>query len=80
LVNEALKNESDIKTRRGTDRPRRREAVDLFLHQHQLSLEADCEMAIIAEYQRRIVGCGAIAGCVLKCIAVDPSLQGKGSA
>ena len=56
--------------------PRRREAVDLFLHQHQLTLEADCEWAIIVEYQRRIVGCGAIAGCVLKCIAVDPSLQG----
>ncbi|CAH5758224.1 [Citrate [pro-3S]-lyase] ligase [Klebsiella oxytoca] len=58
--------------------PRRREAVDLFLHQHQLSLEADCERVIVAEDQRRIVGCGAIAGCVLKCIAVDPSLQGEG--
>ena len=57
---------------------RRREAVDLFLHQHQLSLEADCERVIVAEDQRRIVGCGAIAGCVLKCIAVDPSLQGEG--
>lgn len=58
--------------------PRRRDAVDLFLHQHQLSLEADCERVIVAEDQRRIVGCGAIAGCVLKCIAVDPSLQGEG--
>lgn len=58
--------------------PRRREAVDHFLHQHQLSLEADCERVIVAEDQRRIVGCGAIAGCVLKCIAVDPSLQGEG--
>lgn len=58
--------------------PRRREAVDLFLHQHQLSLEADCERVIVAEDQRCIVGCGAIAGCVLKCIAVDPSLQGEG--
>lgn len=58
--------------------PRRREAVDLFLHQHQLSLEADCERVIVAEDQRRIVGCGAIAGCVLKCIAADPSLQGEG--
>ncbi len=58
--------------------PRRREAVDLFLHQHQLSLEADCERVIVAEDQRRIVGCGTIAGCVLKCIAVDPSLQGEG--
>ncbi|HEY4467927.1 MAG TPA: [citrate (pro-3S)-lyase] ligase [Klebsiella sp.] len=58
--------------------PRRREAINLFLHQHQLSLEADCEIVIIAEYQRRIVGCGAIAGCVLKCIAVDPTLQGEG--
>ena len=58
--------------------PRRREAVDLFLHQHQLSLEADCERVIVAEDQRRIVGCGAIAGCVLKCIAVDPALQGEG--
>ncbi|MEL2239285.1 [citrate (pro-3S)-lyase] ligase, partial [Klebsiella pneumoniae] len=41
-------------------------------------LEADCEMAIIAEYQQRLVGCGAIAGNVLKCIAIDPSLQGEG--
>ena len=39
--------------------PRRREAIDLFLHQHQLSLEADCEIVIVAEYQRQIVGCGA---------------------
>ncbi|KAB1835558.1 [citrate (pro-3S)-lyase] ligase, partial [Klebsiella pneumoniae] len=43
------------------DKPRR-EAIDRFLRQHQLSLEADCEMAIIAEYQQRLVGCGAIAG------------------
>ncbi|HCM8115760.1 TPA: [citrate (pro-3S)-lyase] ligase [Klebsiella quasipneumoniae] len=56
----------------------RREAIDLFLRQHQLSLEADCEMAIIAEYRQRLVGCGAIAGNVLKCIAIDPSLQGEG--
>lgn len=59
------------------DKPRR-EAIDRFLRQHQLSLEADCEMAIIAEYQQRLVGCGAIAGNVLKCIAIDPSLQGEG--
>ena len=59
------------------DKPRR-EAIDRFLRQHQLSLEADCEMAIIAEYQQRQVGCGAIAGNVLKCIAIDPSLQGEG--
>lgn len=58
--------------------PGRRDAIDAFLHQHQLSLEADCELAIVAEYGQRIVGCGAIAGCVLKCIAVDPSLQGEG--
>ena len=57
------------------DKPRR-EAIDRFLRQHQLSLEADCEMAIIAEYQQRLVGCGAIAGNVLKCIAIDPSLRG----
>ncbi len=35
-------------------------------------------MAIIAEYQQRLVGCGAIAGNVLKCIAIDPlALQGR---
>ncbi|MBE8614511.1 [citrate (pro-3S)-lyase] ligase [Morganella morganii] len=56
----------------------RREAIDLFLRQHQLSLEADCEMAIVVEYQQRFVGCGAIAGNVLKCIAIDPQLQGEG--
>lgn len=33
-------------------------------------------MAIIAEYQQRLVGCGAIAGNVLKCIAIDPRCRG----
>ncbi len=33
-------------------------------------------MAIIAEYQQRLVGCGAIAGNVLKCIAIDPLAAG----
>lgn len=56
----------------------RREAIAAFLREHRLALEADCEIVIIAEHQRQIVGCGAIAGHVLKCIAVDPALQGEG--
>jgi [citrate (pro-3S)-lyase] ligase len=49
----------------------------LFLSAPAL-LEADCEVVVCAEWQNGIVGCGAIAGNVLKCIAVSPSLQGKG--
>jgi [citrate (pro-3S)-lyase] ligase len=59
------------------DKPRR-EAIDLFLRQHQLSLEADCEMAIIAEYQRRLVGCGAIAGMRAEVHRRRPVAAGEG--
>lgn len=58
--------------------PQQRDAVDAFLREHQLSLESDCEIVIVAKQQQHIVGCGAIAGCVLKCIAVAPSQQGEG--
>lgn len=57
---------------------RRRQAVASFLKQAGLSLEADCEVVVCAEWQNDIVGCGAIAGNVLKCIAVSPAIQGEG--
>ena len=56
----------------------RRQAVASFLKQAGLSLEADCEVVICAEWQNDIVGCGAIAGNVLKCIAVSPLIRGEG--
>lgn len=56
----------------------RRQAVASFLKQAGLFLETDCEVVVCAEWQNGIVGCGAIAGNVLKCIAVSPSLQGEG--
>lgn len=56
----------------------RRQAVASFLKQAGLSLEADCEVVICAEGQNDIVGCGAIAGNVLKCIAVSPLIRGEG--
>ncbi|HDG1691729.1 TPA: [citrate (pro-3S)-lyase] ligase [Kluyvera georgiana] len=56
----------------------RRRAVARFLKHAGLSLDADCEVVICAEWQNDIVGCGAIAGNVLKCIAVSSSLQGEG--
>ena len=56
----------------------RRDTVKAFLQEAGLSLEADCEIAVCAEWQGTLVGCGAIAGNVLKCIAVSPALQGEG--
>lgn len=40
--------------------------------------EDDCEIAVCAYWQGEIVGCGSLAGSVLKCIAVSPVLQGEG--
>nr|WP_286037829.1 [citrate (pro-3S)-lyase] ligase [Enterobacter cloacae] len=56
----------------------RRKAVMTFLQEAGLSLERDCEIAVCAEWQGVLVGCGALAGNVLKCIAVSPTLQGEG--
>lgn len=56
----------------------RRSAVARFLHHAGLALEPDCETIIVAEAQGAIAGCGAIAGEVLKCIAVAPGLHGQG--
>lgn len=55
-----------------------RQAVKAFLAEARLTLEADCEVVVMAKSQGRLVGCGAIAGNVIKCIAVDPTLQGSG--
>lgn len=52
--------------------------VNQFLQQSALSLEPDCELIIGVQREGKLVGCGAIAGNVLKCIAVDPTLQGEG--
>lgn len=55
-----------------------KKAIALFLQSAGLTLEADCESVVCAEVQGTIVGCGAIAGNVLKCIAVSPDFQGEG--
>lgn len=49
-----------------------------LLHDANLSLEQDCETLIVADAGGEIVGCGALAGNVLKCIAVAPQLYGTG--
>lgn len=56
----------------------RRESVAMFLEGEGLALEDDCEIAVCAYWQGEIVGCGSLAGNVLKCIAVSPVLQGEG--
>lgn len=56
----------------------RRRSVAAFLQDAGLTLEADCEIAVCAEWRGEIVGCGALAGNVLKCIAISPTLQGEG--
>lgn len=55
-----------------------RKTVEAFLQKAGLALEADCDVIVCAEWQGELVGCGAIAGNVLKCIAVSPALQGEG--
>ncbi|AUO53541.1 [Citrate (pro-3S)-lyase] ligase [Salmonella enterica] len=50
----------------------------MFLEGVGLALEDDCEIAVCAYWQGEIVGCGSLAGNVLKCIAVSPVLQGEG--
>lgn len=55
-----------------------RHAVVTFLAEAHLTLEADCEVVVMAKSQGRLVGCGAIAGNVIKCIAVAPAFQGSG--
>ncbi|MGL5699101.1 MAG: GNAT family N-acetyltransferase, partial [Kluyvera sp.] len=55
-----------------------RKTVESFLQKAGLALEADCDVIVCAEWQGELVGCGAIAGNVLKCIAVSPALQGEG--
>ncbi|WP_058912193.1 [citrate (pro-3S)-lyase] ligase [Entomohabitans teleogrylli] len=55
-----------------------RQVISDFLVDAGLRLEEDCEAAVIARAGGAIVGCGAIAGNVLKCIAVDPALHGEG--
>lgn len=52
--------------------------LSAFLEASGLELEADCEVVLIAEQRGRIVGCGALAGNVIKEIAVDPTLHGEG--
>lgn len=59
-------------------RPKAVAAVEHFLQQAGLRLEQGCEELVVAEQQGRLVGCGAIAGYVLKCIAVDPQCRGEG--
>lgn len=55
-------------------------AAVLLLKHAGLSLEADCEVLLVAvtENDERMIGCGAIAGNVLKCIAVAPEFKGEG--
>lgn len=52
--------------------------ISAFLNASGLTLEADCETLIFAQCHGRIVGCGGIAGNVIKDIAVDPAFQGEG--
>ncbi|HED5887277.1 TPA: [citrate (pro-3S)-lyase] ligase [Salmonella enterica] len=49
-----------------------------FLSESGLTLEADCEVMVLAEQRGRLVGCGAIAGNVIKDIAIDPTARGDG--
>lgn len=56
----------------------RLKSVAAFLAAADLALEADCEAIVTAEHQGKLVGCGAVSGNVIKCIAVDDAYQGSG--
>lgn len=56
----------------------RRAAIMAFLSLSGLSLEADCEIAVCAECQGKIIASGSLAGNIMKCIAISPDLQGGG--
>lgn len=60
--------------------PSDRRPVEAFLQQQGLRLEDDVEYTIVIVEEEKIVGTGSLAGRVLKCIAVEPSLQGQGLA
>jgi [citrate (pro-3S)-lyase] ligase len=60
--------------------PSDRRPVEQFLQQQGLRLEEDVEYTVIAVKGEKIVGTGSLSGKVLKCIAVESSLQGQGVA
>lgn len=52
-----------------------------FLHDNDLNIDVDIEQFIVAfNDQQQMVACGGIAGRVLKCIAIEPTLRGQGLA
>jgi len=57
---------------------RERQSVEDFLSTFDLLLEKDVEKTFIARENGAIVGTCSVAGNILKCFAVSPSLQGQG--
>ncbi|MCX7787334.1 MAG: [citrate (pro-3S)-lyase] ligase [Spirochaetes bacterium] len=54
--------------------------AETFLQSQGLRLEEDVEYTVVAVEGDRVVGTGSLSGKVLKCIAVEPALQGQGIA
>lgn len=57
-----------------------RHEVEAFLNIQGLSLETSLDVTLAFYDGNRMVGTGSLAGNVLKCMAVDPALQGEGLA
>ena len=53
-----------------------RNKLSAFLAENELLLDKDVDYAIGIFIENSLVGCGCMAGNVLKCIAVDPTQQG----
>ncbi len=53
-------------------------AITRLLQSQGLTLDPNCQHFVLALDQGCVVGCGAVAGAVLKCIALDPAYQGAG--
>jgi len=60
--------------------PSDRRVVETFLQAQGLRLEEDVEYTVIAAEGDRVIGTGSLSGKVLKCIAVEPAVQGQGVA
>jgi [citrate (pro-3S)-lyase] ligase len=55
--------------------------VRAFLHENDLNIDQDLEQFVtILDDNMVMLACGGIAGRVLKCIAIEPSLRGQGLA
>src|SRR5512145_1235291 len=60
--------------------PEDRRAIRAFLEARGLQWEQDITFSVTSQLDGALVGTGSLAGRVIKCLAVEESLQGEGIA